>query len=558
MGRYSGRSFRLILMCIVSILLFVMELVIANIGNSLSLASDAFAVLSHFLSMIIALFGVRVSSIKQHRKSTFGFLRADVVGAFGNSIFAVALMFSILVEAVKRYINPQKTEEPLLILSAGIIGLLFNILNYVILDCCYCTAHMPQEDTETAPGLDLVLVRTHYYSPMGAFHVHSLVNPESKSGFFPGRANWIQGQAKRGGLVITTLQSDPFGEREQNLKQKQTKNENSKGSPTGASLNTQQRTPFFKGFQRWASPSALGTALFLDNFSLEQSLLSTGKALFGISLHGGDSLNTQNEPEETMKKEKKSEALNIRGVLLHVMGDALGSVVVVITAIIFYVRPLQPEDPCNWQCYIDPSLTIIMVIIILSSAFPLIKETAAILLQMVPKGVNMEELMSKLSAVPGISSVHEVHIWELISGKIIATLHIKYQKDRDYQDASRKIREIFHSVGIHNVTIQFEQVDLKDPVEQKDLLLLCSSPCISKGCEKQLCCPPGALPLAHVNGCAEHNGCPPLDTYPSDGLRRRETTEVAIEVSLDSCLSEHGQAPSKSQEDPHYVNSTHF
>lgn len=80
------------------------------------------------------------------------------------------------------------------------------------------------------------------------------------------------------------------------------------------------------------------------------------------------------------------------GVLLHVMGDALGSVVVVITAIIFYVLPLKREDPCNWQCYIDPSLTVIMVIIILSSAFPLIKETAAILLQMVPKGVNMEEL----------------------------------------------------------------------------------------------------------------------------------------------------------------------
>lgn len=74
------------------------------------------------------------------------------------------------------------------------------------------------------------------------------------------------------------------------------------------------------------------------------------------------------------------------------MGDALGSVVVVITAIIFYVLPLKREDPCNWQCYIDPSLTVVMVIIILSSAFPLIKETAAILLQMVPKGVNMEEL----------------------------------------------------------------------------------------------------------------------------------------------------------------------
>lgn len=74
------------------------------------------------------------------------------------------------------------------------------------------------------------------------------------------------------------------------------------------------------------------------------------------------------------------------------MGDALGSVVVVITAIIFYTLPLKAEDACNWQCYIDPSLTIIMVVIILSSAFPLIKETAVILLQMVPKGIKMEEL----------------------------------------------------------------------------------------------------------------------------------------------------------------------
>lgn len=149
MGRYSGRSFRLILMCVVSILLFVMELVIAYLGNSLSLASDAFAVLSHFVSMVVGFFTLRASNIKQHRKSTFGFLRADVVGAFGNSIFAVALMFSILIEAVKRYINPQKTERPLLVLSAGVIGLFFNVLNYVVLDCCYCTAHEPQGDTET-------------------------------------------------------------------------------------------------------------------------------------------------------------------------------------------------------------------------------------------------------------------------------------------------------------------------------------------------------------------------------------------------------------------------
>lgn len=164
----------------------------------------------------------------------------------------------------------------------------------------------------------------------------------------------------------------------------------------------------------------------------------------------------------------------------------------------------------------------------------------------------------KLSAVPGLSSVHEVHVWELVSGKIIATLHIKCQKDRGYQEVSMKIREIFHHAGIHNVTIQFENLDLQEPPEQ-DMLSLCGAPCISKGCAKHLCCPPPALPLVHVNGFAEHNGCPPLDVSRSEGLGRGEVTDTVIEVSLDGCVSDHGQqAFTKAQEDQCCVDSTHF
>lgn len=70
--------------------------------------------------------------------------------------------------------------------------------------------------------------------------------------------------------------------------------------------------------------------------------------------------------------------------LLHVLNDALGSVVVVVASALFYVWPLAPESPCNWQCYVDPSLTLVMVVIIMSSAAPLVKETAGILLQMSP------------------------------------------------------------------------------------------------------------------------------------------------------------------------------
>ncbi|XP_054348392.1 calcium/manganese antiporter SLC30A10 isoform X3 [Pongo pygmaeus] len=426
MGRYSGKTCRLLFMLVLTVAFFVAELVSGYLGNSIALLSDSFNMLSDLISLCVGLSAGYIARRPTGGFSaTYGYARAEVVGALSNAVFLTALCFTIFVEAVLRLARPERIDDPELVLIVGVLGLLVNVVGLLIFQDC---------------------------------------------------AAWF-------------------------------------------ATYTQHKVS---------------------------------------SLNAGDSFNTQNEPEEMMKKEKKSEALNIRGVLLHVMGDALGSVVVVITAIIFYVLPLKSEDPCNWQCYIDPSLTVLMVIIILSSAFPLIKETAAILLQMVPKGVNMEELMSKLSAVPGISSVHEVHIWELVSGKIIATLHIKYPKDRGYQDASTKIREIFHSAGIHNVTIQFENVDLKEPLEQKDLLLLCNSPCISKGCAKQLCCPPGALPLAHVNGCAEHNGGPSLDTYGSDGLSRRDAREVAIEVSLDGCLSDHRQTLNTTQEDQCYVNSTHF
>ncbi|XP_009993103.1 PREDICTED: zinc transporter 10 [Chaetura pelagica] len=248
----------------------------------------------------------------------------------------------------------------------------------------------------------------------------------------------------------------------------------------------------------------------------------------GMEDEAGDSPNDQKSPEEgpERKKPKKSEALNIRGVLLHVMGDALGSVVVVVAATIFQVLPLG-DAPCNWQCYIDPSLTIIMVFIILSSAFPLIKETSTILLQMVPKGVNMQVLTDRLARVPGVSSLHEVHVWELAGGKNIATLHIKCQTPTDYQDAAYKIRKVFHDAGVHSVTIQPEYID------HKTSQLLCSSPCISKSCDSQLCCSQREPSLAKTNGYTEKNNSHRSALRKDNGSSRSD-----IEIPIESPLAE--------------------
>ncbi|XP_055465148.1 zinc transporter 10 isoform X1 [Psammomys obesus] len=469
MGRYSGKTCRLLFMLVLTAAFFVAELVSGYLGNSIALLSDSFNMLSDLISLCVGLgSGYIARRGARGSRATYGYARAEVVGALSNAVFLTALCFTIFVEAVLRLARPERIDDPELVLIVGALGLAVNVVGLLI------------------------------FQDFGA----------------------CLSRCARGRWARPPHQGDPCG---------------ALGSPQGAVAAT--------------APGS-DTAVTHRGASAERKQQEGATVFSNVA---GDTLNTENEPEETVKKEKKSEALNIRGVLLHVMGDALGSVIVVVTAIIFYIHPLRPADPCNWQCYIDPSLTVVMVIIILASAFPLIKETAVILLQMVPKGVNMEELMSKLSTVPGISSVHEVHIWELISGKVIATLHIKYQKGTEYQDASRKIREIFHHAGIHSVTIQFETVDLKETLEQKDFLLTCSAPCLSQSCAKKLCCPPGTLPLALVNGCAEHNGGP-LETYRST----RATPEVAVDMALDGCPREQGQTLSKTQEGQHSENSTHF
>uniref|UniRef100_A0A8D0KKP2 Solute carrier family 30 member 10 n=1 Tax=Salvator merianae TaxID=96440 RepID=A0A8D0KKP2_SALMN len=236
------------------------------------------------------------------------------------------------------------------------------------------------------------------------------------------------------------------------------------------------------------------------------------------------------------------------------MGDALGSVIVVVAAAIFYALPLDENTPCNWECYIDPSLTIIMVFIILSSAFPLIKETGKILLQMVPKDVNMQMLTNKLLEVPGVTSIHEVHVWELVHGKNIATLHVKCHTTSDYLDASYRMRQVFHEAGIHSVTIQPEYTD------HKSLEVLCSAPCVSCTCDSHLCCSQQEAALAQINDFSEKS----ISLSPSlqKAFHKKDVVEIPVEpmwadnvVKKDSCAKDSYKNMNDTK--PH-MNSTQF
>lgn len=164
-------------------------------------------------------------------------------------------------------------------------------------------------------------------------------------------------------------------------------------------------------------------------------------------------------------------------------------------------------------------------------------------------------LANKLSEVPGVSSIHEVHIWQLVSGKNIATLHVKCHTTSDYLDSSYKMREVFHEAGIHSVTIQPEYTDHKSPE------FLCSAPCISKSCDPQLCCSQEEVALAQVNGYSGRTSS--LSPTLQKAFHKKDVVEIPIEpmwaedaVKKNSCAKD---SYKDSGETKHkYISSTRF
>ena len=104
----------------------LVELIVGNWTNSMALVADSFHMLSDVIALIIAYISVRMSPRKWQR-NTFGYARAEVVGALVNAVFLFALCFSIAVESFKRFLVIETIEDPVMILIVGGVGLAINL-----------------------------------------------------------------------------------------------------------------------------------------------------------------------------------------------------------------------------------------------------------------------------------------------------------------------------------------------------------------------------------------------------------------------------------------------
>ena len=430
-------------------------------------------------------------------------------------MFLVALCLSIFLEAIQRFVEPQFVSNPRLVLIVGCFGLLSNILGLFLFHehghshggSGHSHAHGERNDLSVAEEghshASTAEVDRHARIVMDEGGNVADVMPESTIGGWP-KSMAVQGNST----------PEPEAQRKGGPRAF-TKTDEDDNTATGTTSPISRRKSVNSGSQRRHKRHASGSRgrfqsvddIYIHPASFRNEIIAASKLEDIESGTGTDSENevaieeedehpTEGSPllgqtkdhgsmnpksggkhadhqerrhdswhisHNHQKKEEPSSGhghshsdLNMRGVFLHVMGDALGNIGVIASALIIWLTDY------SWRFYSDPAISLIITVIILGSAIPLCRAASRILLQAVPAGISVDDIKEDIEELPGILSCHHLHVWQLSGTKLIASLHVQVEFDfkgegsARYMQLARAVRHCLHEYGIHSSTIQPE------------------------------------------------------------------------------------------------------
>lgn len=183
---------------------------------------------------------------------------------------------------------------------------------------------------------------------------------------------------------------------------------------------------FWEAFRRLREP---GEVLAGPMLAVAVAGLLVNLAVFAI-LHRGD-----------------RDHVNIRGAMLHVLGDLLGSVAAIIAALVIHAT--------GWMA-IDPILSALVCLLILRSAWSLLRGAFHILMEGAPPDIDVDALRDHLlGTVPGVVAVQHVHVWSITSGRVLATLELGLAEGVHPGSSVAAVkRELAERFGIGHATVE--------------------------------------------------------------------------------------------------------
>ena len=422
-------------------------------------------------------------------------------------MFLVALCLSIFLDAIQRFVEPQEVSNPRLVLIVGCLGLASNILGLLLFHEHGHSHGHGHGDIESAHGRRAGQVDT---------EAQESSNGLSKIADESGNIEDVLPQSAIGAFTSPQINKKgnmPTAEDDDNPPNKTSRGEHNRattfevdssgskarfGSPAHSQRRHRRHTSGSRS--RYASvddlyvhPASFRHEIIAasrlehvessptaesdedipiereDDLPSETSPLLRQSKSSGVAKAGnGNTVNNNSEQlhDNHNHRQPKKEAtansghshgdLNMRGVFLHVMGDALGNIGVILSALIIWLTDY------SWRFYTDPLISLVITVIILISAIPLCRAASRILLQAVPAGLSIDEIKEDIEDLDGVVSCHHLHVWQLSDTKLVASLHVqvafgyKGADSEQYMKLAKAVRRCLHEYGIHSSTIQPE------------------------------------------------------------------------------------------------------
>lgn len=343
---FSDRNSRnLFLFLMLNLSFAFVELMYGIWTNSLGLISDSFHMFFDCTGLLAGLAASVITKWKANDKYSYGYVRAEVLAGFVNSLFLLFIAFFIMSEAVERAIEPPEVKhERLFVVS--VLGLLVNLVGI------YAFQHGGHGHSHGGGG--------HGHSHGGGGHGHS------------------HGHSDTNHLLA---------------------NHNHHGHSHGGDDH----------HHGGGGSTSVG---------MEQSISSNNSQI-------------------------------MRGVFLHILADTLGSVGVIISAVLMQLFGWMRADPI---CSMFIALTIGI------STLSLIKESVMILMQRQPVVLDRQlvQCYQKVTGLAGVYSVQEPHFWTLCSDVYVGAIKLEVSKNVDPRYVVQHTRMIFEAIGVRQIYIQLD------------------------------------------------------------------------------------------------------
>jgi cobalt-zinc-cadmium efflux system protein len=201
---------------------------------------------------------------------------------------------------------------------------------------------------------------------------------------------------------------------------------------------------FSEAWQRWFHPQPVKSVEMLVIAAI--GLVVNLVVAFVL---GGHEHEHDHAGEEGVEAHEDAEDLNVRSAFLHVVGDAVSSVGVIVAAGVIWFT--------GWE-WVDPLMSVFIGIIIVLSSWRVLKSSLHILVEGVPEHLSVEKIGASMAGVPGVLDVHDLHVWSICSGHVALSAHI-ITTDQTITDGNGIMTELkarLRQFGIEHTTIQFE------------------------------------------------------------------------------------------------------